>query len=129
MRHYRIEIEIYEGKGGPLCVEGDRIVYPESLGEEGICAWMYRGDGQQSYQAGQRFIYPDDAGKLCPWLLSSMDGFIKALRYGGTLPWRYTGTPYEKVIDPDGITTEFVRCPDPTSSGIVVKLIRTKIGD
>ena len=129
MNRYRIEIEIYEGKGSQLHKEGDRIIYPESLEEEGICAWMYRGDGQRNYQLGQRFLYPDDAGKLCPWLLSSMDGFIKALIYGGTLPWKYRGTPYEKVIDLEGITTEFIRCPDPTASGIVVKLIRTKIED
>lgn len=90
---------------------------------------MCRGDGQHSYQIGQRFKYPADAGKICQWLLASMDGFIKVLRFGGTLPWDYAGTPYEKVIDPDGITTEFVRCPDPTASGIVVIVIRTAIPD
>ena len=31
-----------------------------------------------------------------------------------------------KEIDPDGTTTEFVRCPDPTSSGVVLKIIRKK---
>lgn len=124
---YKIEIEIFEGKGGCLCKEGDEIHYPDSMEKEGICAWMYRGDGQKSYQSGQRFVYPDDAGKICPWLLASMDGFIKALRYGGTLPWDYNDTPYQKIIDRDGITTEFIRCPDPTASGIVVKLIRTRI--
>jgi uncharacterized repeat protein (TIGR04076 family) len=128
MKRYQIEIEIYEGKGGQLRKEGDQIIYP-NVSQEGICAWMYRGDGQCSYQAGQRFKYPDDAGKICPWLLAGMDGFIKALRYGGTLPWDYAGTPYEKVIDPDGITTEYIRCPDPSASGIVVKVIRTKIAD
>ena len=129
MSRYQIEIEIFEGKGGQLRKQGAEIICPESVEKEGICAWMYRGDGQHSYQAGQRFKYPDDAGKICPWLLASMDGFIKALRYGGTLPWDYAGTPYEKVIDPDGITTEYIRCPDPSASGIVVKLIRTKIED
>jgi uncharacterized repeat protein (TIGR04076 family) len=127
MKRYQIEIEIYEGKGGQLRKQGDEIISPGDIAKEGICAWMYRGDGQHSYQTGQRFKYPEDNGKLCQWLLASMDGFIKALRYGGTLPWDYAGTPYEKVIDPDGITTEFVRCPDPSASGIVVKLIRTKI--
>ena len=127
MNRYKIEIEIFEGKGGQLHKEGDRIVYPESLEKEGICAWMYRGDGQKSYQAGQKFLYPDDAGRICPWLLGSMDSMIQTLRFGGTLPWRYRGTPYEKEIDMEGITTEFVRCVDPTDSGIVVRLIRTKI--
>jgi hypothetical protein len=51
------------------------------------------------------------------------------LEYGGTLPWEYKGTPYEKQIDPDGVTTEFVRCPDPSSAGIVVKITRTRLPD
>ena len=127
MNRYKIEIEIFEGKGGQLRKEGGKIVYPESLEKAGICAWMYRGDGQKSYQAGQKFLYPDDAGRICPWLLESMDSMIQTLRFGGTLPWRYRGTPYEKEIDMEGVTTEFVRCVDPTDSGIVVKLIRTKI--
>lgn len=126
MNGYSIEIEIYEGKGGELRKEGDRIVYPDIV-KEGICAWMYRGDGERSYQVGQKFRYPEDAGKICHWLLDSLNGVIRALQYGGTLPWRYTDTPYEKKIDPQGVTTEFVRCIDPTASGIVVKVIRTKI--
>ena len=36
---------------------------------------------------------------------------------------------YEKEMDPDGVTTEFIRCVDPTTSGIVVKVIRTKLPD
>ena len=126
---YKVEIEIHEGQGGQLRKEGDQIIYPESLEKEGICAWMYRGDGEKSYQVGQKFVYPEDNGKLCPWLMDSMNGFIRVLLCGGTLGWTYKDTPYEKVIDPDGITTEFIRCPDPTASGIVVKLIRTKIED
>lgn len=128
MNSYKIEIEIYEGKGGQHRKERDKIIYPD-LTREGICAWMYRGDGQQSYQVGHRFSYPDDAGKLCPWLLGSLHAVIQALRYGGTLPWRYKDTPYEKVIDPQGITTEFIRCIDPTASGIVVKVTRMRVPD
>lgn len=118
----KIEIEIYEGKGGELKIDNGRIIYPK-LEKEGICAWMYRGDGETSYQQGQVFRYPEDAGKLCPWLLDSMQGFIRVMQYGGRLGWRYKGTPYEKQINKKGITTEFVRCPDPTDSGIVVKII------
>jgi uncharacterized repeat protein (TIGR04076 family) len=55
-----------------------------------------------------------------------MTGMLRALENGGTLPWRYRGTPYEKVIDPDGITTEFVRCPDPTVP-VVIKITRTAL--
>jgi len=123
MNRCKIEVEIFEGKGGQLHKEGDKIIYPESLEKEGICAWMYRGDGEKSYQVGQKFLYPEDAGKICPWLLGSMDSVIKILQYGGTLPWKYRGTPYEKEINPDGVTTEFIRCIDPTDSGIVVKVI------
>lgn len=126
MNHYKIEVEIYEGKGGELRKEGGKIIYP-ALEKEGICAWMYRGDGKTSYQVGQKFRYPEDNGKLCPWLLDSMHGVIHVLRFGGTLPWDYAGTPYEKVNDPEGVTTEYVRCIDPTASGIVVKVTRTRV--
>jgi hypothetical protein len=44
-----------------------------------------------------------------------------------TLTWKYEGTSYEKVIDPDGITTEYVRCPDLTAN-LMAKIIRTAIG-
>ncbi len=76
---------------------------------------------------GDKFRYPDDMGQVCPWLIDSMSGMLRVLEYGGTLPWTYTGTPYAKQNDPEGVTTEFVRCPDPTSAGIVVKITRTRL--
>lgn len=88
---------------------------------------MYRGDGKKSYQKGQKFSYPEDKDKICPWLLDSLSGVLEALSTGETLNWDYKDTPYEKVVDPDGVTTEYVRCIDPTASGIVVKVIRTRI--
>jgi uncharacterized repeat protein (TIGR04076 family) len=75
---------------------------------------------------GQKFRYPQDLGQLCPWLVDSLSGFLRVLEHSGTLPWRYRGTRYEKVIDPDGVTTEFVRCPDPTAP-VVIKIIRTAL--
>lgn len=48
MSDYKIEIEIYEGKGGHLQKDGDTFILPDVV-KEGICAWMYRGDGEQSY--------------------------------------------------------------------------------
>jgi hypothetical protein len=39
---------------------------------------------------------------------------MRVLQFGGLLPWKYKDTEYEKMLDPDGITTEFIRCPDPT---------------
>ena len=124
MKKYKIEIEIFERKGGRLKKDGDRIIYPD-LEKEGICAWMYRGDGKESYEQSQRFLYPDDLGKLCPWLVDSINSAIRVLIFGGTLPWKYENTPYEKEFNEDGVTTEFIRCVDPTNSGIVVKIIKT----
>ncbi len=126
MHEYQIEIEIYEGRGGQLQKEGGEVIWPD-FPQEGICAWMYRGDGERSYQVGQKFRYPEDLGLLCPGLRDSLQGVIQALRFGGTLGWTYLDTPYEKAIDPEGVTTEFVRCIDPTASGIVVKVIRTRV--
>ena len=51
---------------------------------------------------------------------------IRVLEHGGTLPWLYAGTPYQKVIDPDGLTTEFIRCPDPTRV-VVAKISRRRV--
>jgi len=118
MRRYKIELEIVEGKGGEPPTDGSR----PDLVKEGICAWVFG-----RYQVGDRFAYPDDLGKLCPWLVDSLTGVIRALENGGTLPWGYRGTPYEKEIDPDGVTTEYVRCIDPTASGIVVKVTRAAL--
>ena len=80
-----------------------------------------------AHAIGDKFAYPADRGKMCPWLLDSLNGVIRVLEYGGTLPWFYAGTPYQKVIDPEGVTTEFIRCPDPTDSGVVAKITRTKV--
>jgi hypothetical protein len=126
MNKYKIEIEIFEGKGDQLSKEGGEIIYPD-LTKKGICAWMYRGDGKQSYRVGQRFNYPEDKDRICHWLLDSLRGVLKALSANETLNWDYEGTAYEKTVDPEGITTEYVRCIDPTSSGIVVKIIRTRL--
>ena len=97
-RRYKIEIEIYETREGLRC-----------------------------HHVGQKFKYPEDWGKICAWLRPAMIQPIRLLEAGVTLPWKYAGTPYEKVIDPDGITTEYIRCPDPTAD-LVAKIIRTNIG-
>jgi len=115
MAEYNIELEIFEGNPGQLRRDGS---YPD-FAREGICAWMYG-----RLQVGQKFRYPEDLGELCPWLVDSMTGMLRALENGGELAWRYKGTPYEKVLDPNGVTTEYVRCPDPTPSGVVIKITR-----
>ena len=97
---YKIEIEIYEVNG--FCYYG-------------------------RHNKGDKFEYPKDWEKLCPYLRGSLLLFIRQLAAGETLPWRSAGTPYEKVINQDGITTEFVRCPDPSATNVVAKIIRTEI--
>ncbi len=52
---------------------------------------------------------------------------IRVLQFGGTLPWKYANSEYAKEIDPNGVTTEFVRCPDPTDAGVVAKITRRKL--
>jgi uncharacterized repeat protein (TIGR04076 family) len=93
-RKYKLEVEIYEARSDTWC-----------------------------HKKGDKFAYPQDIGKICPWLLGSLHDFLRLLENGVTLPWKYEGTPYEKVIDPDGVTTEYVRCPDPTSA-LVAKITR-----
>lgn len=117
MKDYTIELEIYEGNPCELRTDG---TYPD-FAREGICAWMYG-----RLKVGQKFSYPDDLGQLCPWQVDSMTGMLRVLEHGGTLGWKYSGTPYEKLIDPDGVTTEFVRCPDPTAP-VVIKITRTAL--
>lgn len=96
-RKYAIEIEIFEARPDSWC-----------------------------HKKGDKFSYPADTSKICPWLQSSLHDFLILLAQGVTLPWKYEGTPYEKIIDPEGITTEFVRCPDPTSN-LVAKITRTRV--
>jgi uncharacterized repeat protein (TIGR04076 family) len=98
-RRYRFEVEVVECKRGK-------------------CA---------QHELGQKFAWPADRGRMCSWLLDSMSGAMRVLEYGGTMSWLYEGTPYKKVIDPEGITTEFIRCPDPTDSGVVAKITRTRV--
>jgi uncharacterized repeat protein (TIGR04076 family) len=88
---------------------------------------IYKGENCDHHKLGQTFRYPDDVGSICPWLLDSINGMVRVLQFGGTLPWKYQDTEYEKEIENDGVTTEYVRCPDPTSAGVVAKITRTKL--
>lgn len=96
-KRFKIDIEIYEAREDSWC-----------------------------HKKGEKFEYPADMDKLCPWLLASMHDFIRLLQHDVTLGWKYEGTPYEKVLNENGITTEFVRCPDPTGD-LVAKIIRTEV--
>jgi len=96
-RRYKIEIDIFEARTDTWC-----------------------------HKRGDKFEYPKDAASICPWLMSSMRDFILLLQNGVNLGWKYENTPYQKVIDPDGVTTEFVRCPDPTAN-LVARITRTKV--
>ncbi len=90
---------------------------------------VIEGEHCKAHKVGDTFRYPQDQSRICPWLQDSLNSMVRILIFGGNLPWSYRGTPYEKQIDPNGITTEYVRCPDPTSAGVVVKITRTKIGE
>lgn len=96
-KRFRMDIEIYEAREDTWC-----------------------------HRKGDKFKYPEEMGKICPWLLASMHDAIRLLENDVTLTWKYEGTPYEKIINKDGITTEFIRCPDPTS-GLVAKITRTEM--
>lgn len=61
MRDYIIELEMYEGNGGQLRPDKPR---PDFV-NEGICTWMYGGDGEKSVQVGQKFCYPEDLEEKC----------------------------------------------------------------
>ncbi len=87
---------------------------------------VVEGEESTCHKIGDKFDYPKDRGVICPWLLDSMSALIRIMEFGGELPWNYKGTPYEKISDPNGISTEFVRCPDPSKAGIVVKITRIK---
>ncbi|MFW9826127.1 MAG: TIGR04076 family protein [Candidatus Thorarchaeota archaeon] len=90
---------------------------------------IFESDGFCTYhKVGEKFKYPEDRGKICQWLLDSMNSMIRVLKYGGTLPWTYSDTPYEKIINLKGVTTEFVRCPDPTAR-VVAKITRIPISN
>ena len=84
-------------------------------------------DSHCRHRKGDRYKYPEELGAICPWLRDSMSGLLRVMENGGTLFWTYKDTPYEKLMDPEGVSTEFVRCPDPTRKGIVVKIIRTAV--
>ncbi len=94
---YKMEIEIFEARKDSWC-----------------------------HKQGDKFEYPKDIGRMCPWLFASMQDMLLLLGNGVTLPWKYEGTPYQKVIDPNGVTTEYIRCPDPTSN-LVAKITRTRV--
>ncbi len=88
---------------------------------------IFKGEGCDHHRLGDIFRYPEDIGNICPWLLDSIHSMIRVLQFGGSLPWKYTGTEFEKAMDKEGVTTEFVRCPDPTAAGVVVKITRKKL--
>lgn len=78
------------------------------------------------HKIGDKYVYPDEFGDICVWLRDAIEPMIKILALGGTLPWTYEGTKYKKKFNKNGVTTEYVRCPDPTEKGIVVKITKTE---
>ncbi|MHC5075942.1 MAG: hypothetical protein ACYTFM_05900 [Planctomycetota bacterium] len=93
----------------------------------GIEIEIFKGKDCDHHRKGDKYRYPEDIGHICPWLLDSINTMIRVLQFGGTLPWKYKETEYEKTNDYNGITTEFIRCPDPTDAGVVAKITRKKL--
>lgn len=90
---------------------------------------IFRGAGCDHHRIGDKSRYPEDIGHICPWLMDSINSMMRVLQFGGTLPWKYKDTEYEKMIAHNGITTEFIRCPDPTDAGVVAKITRKKLNE
>jgi hypothetical protein len=83
------------------------------------------GSKTRCHKMGEKFTWPRGMDNLCHWLRSALDPVLTSLAGGAIYPWLYKGTPYEKVIDLEGVTTEYIRCPDPSEAGLVVKITRT----
>ncbi len=90
---------------------------------------IVKGSNCDHHRVVDTYVYPDDMGHICPWLLDSINSMIRVLQFGGTLPWQYKNTEFEKKIDQNGVTTEFIRCPDPTDAGVVAKITRNTLTD
>lgn len=88
---------------------------------------IFKGESCDHHQLGEKYLYPEDIGNICPWLLDSINSMVRVLQFGGMLPWKYAQTDFEKVIEQDGVSTEFVRCPDPTKAGVVAKITRKEL--
>ena len=88
---------------------------------------IVKGDHCDHHRVGETYRYPEEIGNICPWFMDSINSMVRVLQFGGTLPWTYKHTEFEKQIDDNGITTEFIRCPDPTKAGIVAKITRRKL--
>ena len=63
---------MYDGK------DRDIIIYHDVI-KDGICALMYRGDGEQNYKVSCGFSYPEDTDALYPWLSGNLRSIIEAL--------------------------------------------------
>jgi len=47
---------------------------------------IYKGKGCDHHRIGEKYKYPEDIGKLCPWLLDSINSMVRVLQFGGSLP-------------------------------------------
>lgn len=83
--------------------------------------------GCELHRVRERYTYPDDIQAICPWLMDSANAMIRVLQFGGRLPWTYRDTPYEKYVNDSEQAVEFVRCPDPTVAGVVIKITKTQL--
>lgn len=73
-----------------------------------------QGTGHCGYghTVGQTFAWPQDMGKICPWVVYGLFPAITTLEYGGSFPWG---------SDPNRVS---FCCLDPASP-VVMEIIRT----
>lgn len=61
---------------------------------------LEKGECPLGHKAGEKFIYPEDRGKICASAMHSIFPAVRVLQFGGSFPWE---------DDPDHAV---VCCPD-----------------
>ncbi|MFX1251430.1 MAG: TIGR04076 family protein [Promethearchaeota archaeon] len=69
-----------------------------------------------NHQIGDKFSFPEDKGKICPYALMTLSPYSLALQSGGSFPWEE---------NPDSLT---LCCPD-YNNPVVFKITRTESED
>lgn len=71
-----------------------------------------KGHCGAGHEEGDRFsLEGSEHGMICPYAWHVLFPFTLTLLYGGTFPWKYEGSKWEKKDK----FVEFVRCPDPVN--------------
>lgn len=49
---------------------------------------------------GKKFRYPEDLGEMCPSLVASLTGVVRALEHGDNISWKFKDTPITTTSRP-----------------------------